>query len=120
MSHQGEEAENTKEFSTKYIFENLIYNEFREIIRLSYELTKQKNINFYFVYVQSYFSSHKNFKGRSITHMNDQYYLDILSVINELQIPLIDLKLNYLKKIVIPYQYFRLEHTVTLMKMEID
>lgn len=99
LNHQGEEAENTKEFSTKYIFENLIYNEFREIIKLSYELANQKNINFYFVYVPSYFSNHKNFKGKEvITHMNDQYYLDILSVINKLQIPLIDLKVELFKE----------------------
>lgn len=99
LKHQGEDAENTNEFSTKYIFENLINNEFKEIIRLSYELANQKKINFYFVYVPSYFSSHKNFMGKEIiTHMNDQYYSDILSVINDLEIPLIDLKAELFKE----------------------
>ncbi|MDA7752195.1 SGNH/GDSL hydrolase family protein [Candidatus Pelagibacter sp.] len=93
FKEQGEEAENTKEFSTKYIFEDLIKNEFKEIIKLSHELANQKKINFYFVYVPSYFSDHKNFMGDEvITHMNDQYYSNILAVIDELQIPLIDLK----------------------------
>ena len=33
-----------------------------------------------------------------ITQMNDQYYSDILSVINELEIPLIDLKAELFKE----------------------
>ena len=99
LKQQDEEAENTKEFSTKYIFEDLINNEFKEIIKLSYEIANQKKINFYFVYVPSYFSSHKNFMGNEvITHMNDQYYLDVLSVINDLEIPLIDLKAELFKE----------------------
>ena len=87
------ETEHAEESSTKYDFEDLIKNEFREIIKLSYELAKQKKINFYFVYVPSYFSDRKNYIGDEvITHLNDQYYLKILNMINELQIPFIDLK----------------------------
>ena len=90
---QVAEAQHEKVSSKTDVFENLIKNEFREIIKLSYELAKQKKINFYFVYVPSYFSDHKNHMGDEvITHINDQYYLHILAMINELQIPLIDLK----------------------------
>jgi lysophospholipase L1-like esterase len=93
IKNKEQVAENTKDL------EDLIKNEFKEIIKLSYDLANQKKANFYFVYVPSYFSDHKNFKGDEvITHTNDQYYSSILSIINELNIPLIDLKAELFKK----------------------
>ena len=93
IKNKEQVAENTK------VLEDLIKNEFKEIIKLSYDLANQKKANFYFVYVPSYFSDHKNFKGDEvITHTNDQYYSSILSIINELNIPLIDLRAELFKK----------------------
>lgn len=79
--------------------QELIKNEFKEVMKLANDLANQKKINFYFVYVPTYFLDHKNIMGNEkIRLKNDQYYLDILSVINELKIPIIDLKAELFKK----------------------
>lgn len=79
--------------------EDLIKNEFKEIIKLINELANRKKIGFYFVYVPTYFLDYRNIMSdEKIAHKNDQFYLDILAVINELNIPIIDLKAEIFKK----------------------
>ncbi len=93
ITNRKEEKKETDNFSTKYIFGDFIENEFKNIIGLIYDLASEKNINFHFVYVPSYYLDPKTLnKSEKIVILNDQYYNDIVNVISDLGIPLIDLR----------------------------
>ena len=93
ITNRKEERIEVDTFSTDNIFDDFIKNEFKSIISLIYDIALQKNINFYFVYVPSYYSDPKTIdKKEKIILFNNQYYDDILNVIDSLDITLIDLK----------------------------
>ena len=93
ITNRKEERTEVDTFSTDNIFDDFIKNEFKSIISLIYDIALQKNINFYFVYVPSYYLDPKTIdKKEKIIVLNNQYYDDILNVINSLDISLIDLK----------------------------
>ena len=75
---------------------------FKNILKLMNDLSIKKNIKFYFIYVPSYYNNSPKLKNEKIIHYNEEYYLDILNMVNELNIPIVDLKKNYLKKNLIP------------------
>ncbi|MBD1157266.1 hypothetical protein IDH10_03780, partial [Pelagibacterales bacterium SAG-MED20] len=51
-----------------------------------------------FIYVPSYYNSSLNVQNEKIINLNDKYYLDILKAVNELEIPIIDLRKKLLEK----------------------
>ena len=76
----------------------LIHNEFKNILKLMNDLSIKKNIKFYFIYVPSYYNNSPKLKNEKIIHYNEEYYLDILNMVNELNIPIVDLKKKLFKK----------------------
>jgi hypothetical protein len=76
----------------------LINSEFKNILKLMNDLSNEKNIQFYFIYVPSYYNNSLKAQNEKIINLNDKYYLDILRVVNELKIPIIDLRKKLLEK----------------------
>ena len=74
------------------IYKELISSEFKDILKLINNLSAKKNIEFYFIYIPSYYNSSSDPKNAKIVNLNEKYYLDILSIVNELNIPIIDLR----------------------------
>lgn len=93
ISNRKEEMKETNTFSKENILDDFINKEFKSIISLINDVGLMKNINFYFVYIPSYYSDPKTInKKEKIIVLNDQYYESIIKVVNDLNIPLIDLK----------------------------
>tara|TARA_A100001015_G_scaffold314986_1_gene425746 strand:- start:761 stop:2068 length:1308 start_codon:yes stop_codon:yes gene_type:complete len=81
----------------KYKYEQPMAPEFKEILRLAKELTELNNIKFYFVYLPSFnFYKYKHNTG----------YNAVKDVVNELQIPFIDLHMEFFSKQKNPLIYF--------------
>ena len=74
------------------IYKELISSEFKDILKLINNLSAKKNIEFYFIYIPDYYNSSSDPKNAKIVNFNEKYYLDILSMVNELNIPIIDLR----------------------------
>jgi len=89
---------NFKKPNEEYINKTLINGEFKSILRLINNLSAKKNIEFYFIYVPSYYNSSSEPKNEKIINFNEKYYLDILSIVNELNIPIIDLRKKLFEK----------------------
>ena len=89
-------SRNIKKPNEKNSKKKLINSEFKNILKLMNDLSNEKNIQFYFIYVPSYYNNSLKTKNEKIINLNDRYYLDILKVVNELEIPIIDLRKKHL------------------------
>jgi len=76
----------------------LIHDEFKNILKLMNDLSAKKNIKFYFIYVPSYYNNSPEPKNEKIIHYDEEYYLEIISMVNELKIPIIDLREKLFEK----------------------
>ena len=72
--------------------------EFKKILKLSKNLAINNNSNFYFVYLPD-FSSVKNSFYKDYNLSLNKKYFEIKLLLDELNIPLIDIKYIYLKKV---------------------
>ncbi len=92
-SFTNKEMSQISSFSTENVFDDFINKEFKFIIGLINDVSLKKNANFYFVYVPSYYLDPKTIdKKEKIKVKKDQYYENIIKVVNDLNIPIIDLK----------------------------
>ena len=65
----------------------LIKNEFKNILNLIKEFALKKNVELYFVYIPTYRGYKEN-----IVNINTDHYISILKLVNSLNIPIIDLR----------------------------
>jgi len=96
---------NVKKFVEKRIvknkvnkFEDKIFKEFKNILKLSKEFTIKNNSKLYFVYLPEYY--------RYKTNYDDTNYNNIKDIINELEIPFIDIHKEIFTKEQNPLQLF--------------
>ena len=87
----------TKSHTKKNLEDNL-YSEFKEILKNANNFSKKNNTKFYFVYLPEY----KRYK----TNYNDSSYLLIKKIVNELNIPFIDIHEEVFKKENFPLKLF--------------
>lgn len=78
--------------------ETNIPNEFKIIMDLTNQFAKKNNTQLFFVYLPEYNRYAKNYKNKN--------YSEIISIINELNIPIIDLHKDFLEKKIIKILYY--------------
>ena len=83
-------------------FFNRYPNEFIKIIKLVDELAKNKNAQLYFIYLPDIYRNY-NKKNFSENYMN---YKDTINIINELEIPIIDIHKDVFMKHADPLSLF--------------
>ena len=91
-------------FTKSHIQKNLednLYSEFKEILRNANNFSKKNNTKFYFIYLPEY--------ERYKTNYNDSSYLLIKKIVNELNIPFIDIHEKVFKKENFPLKLFPFE-----------
>lgn len=87
-----------KKPNEKYTPKKLINGELKDILRSINDLSAKRNITFYFIYVPTYYNKSAKLKSEKIINVNDEYYLDILNMVSELNIPIIDLRKKLFEK----------------------
>ena len=76
---------------------SLPYNEFQKILEKVKQITLNKNINLYFVYLP---------RNNYLSKENNPQYKKIIKIIQELNINLIDLQKDFFEKINNPTKYY--------------